>query len=620
MQLSAIRFHAALFTALVAAFATTNCSADWINLTGAEVSPNIAELYVEDDHVNVVLEIYVGDLKEFEELVPDDWQNEADVDRAPADERIRDFAERTFRIEGPDGQALPARIERVEPRMRIDRASPFAGMINPYTKRRTATAPEDKRVLYAELTYPFDGRPERLTFIPPLDSEGRPVVSIGFIAYHKSVPVIDFRYLGAPSVLELDWEDPWYSKFTNPTLKRHHKDAMMSFLYVEPFEVRHEILTRVKDMADWMDLGLRGDEFIETDELEPLKRQIGEFLAENNPVLIDGKAVSPILDRTNYIKVGIKGIQFLEVPERLEISTAIVGVILAFVTDGLPQEVTVEWELFSDRIGRVPATAIDPAGPFASYVEPEANVHTWTNFLKKYEIPTVAPTTVSGTLPDLQIPAGMFVCLVALVPTLVWLRRRSRSGATPAPPVVTAIVLLMLSGVAFQSGPYVAVSRPDVLPPELGKERTKAIVESLLRNVYRSFDFREESDVYDKLRTSVSGDLLADVYLQSRRSLLIEQAGGAQARVISVDVSSVETSGPIDRQLAYDVRARWTTAGSVGHWGHIHRRENAYEADLRIEAEASNWKLAGLELLEERRIDPAAGTRAEPKTANGDTK
>ncbi len=84
--------------------------------------------------------------------------------------------------------------------------------------------------------------------IPPLDDEGRALVTIGFIVYHKAVPVIDFRYLGAPSTLTLD-PDPWYSKFDNPNLKRHHKDALMSFLYVEPYEVRHEILTRVKDLA-----------------------------------------------------------------------------------------------------------------------------------------------------------------------------------------------------------------------------------------------------------------------------------------------------------------------------------------------------------------------------------
>lgn len=40
--------------------------ADWINLTGAETAPNIAEITVLDDHVKVVLEVYVGDLDKVE--------------------------------------------------------------------------------------------------------------------------------------------------------------------------------------------------------------------------------------------------------------------------------------------------------------------------------------------------------------------------------------------------------------------------------------------------------------------------------------------------------------------------------------------------------------------------
>jgi hypothetical protein len=182
-------------------------------------------------------------------------------------------------------------------------------------------------VLYAEIIYPFAGKPAELTMVPPLDPQGHAEVSIGFIVYHKAVPVIDFRYLGAPAKLNLDWEDPWYSKFDNPNLKRHHKSALMTFLYVEPYEVRHEILTRVRDLQEWMELGLRGDEYIEVDELEPLKQRIGEFLLGRNPVLVDGKPLKPILDRTNYVKVSLTGIQLVEKPERLEISTAIVGVI-----------------------------------------------------------------------------------------------------------------------------------------------------------------------------------------------------------------------------------------------------------------------------------------------------
>ena len=52
---------------LVALILTAPVSrADWINLTGAGTAPNIAEIYVLDDHVRVKLEVYIGDLEKFE--------------------------------------------------------------------------------------------------------------------------------------------------------------------------------------------------------------------------------------------------------------------------------------------------------------------------------------------------------------------------------------------------------------------------------------------------------------------------------------------------------------------------------------------------------------------------
>ena len=36
---------------------------------------------------------------------------------------------------------------------------------------------------------------------PPLDEEGRALVTIGISAYHKAVPIIDFRFLVNPAHL-----------------------------------------------------------------------------------------------------------------------------------------------------------------------------------------------------------------------------------------------------------------------------------------------------------------------------------------------------------------------------------------------------------------------------------
>jgi len=579
--------------------------ADWINLTGSETAPNIAEIYVLDDRVHVKLEVYIGDLDKFADLVPDDWLRDASG-RASLDQRLERFSQEGLQFVTDKGEQLIAKAVTMEPRLRVDRQSPFAGMINPITRARVPDAPDDKRVLYVELDYPFEGKPKSLKFIPPLD-EGADIASatIGFITYHKSVPVIDFRYLGAPAHLTLDWADPWYSKFKNVNLKRHHASALMTFLYVEPYEVRHEILTRVKDLEEWMDLGLRGDEFIEVDELQPLKQRIGEFMLARNKVQIDDADGSPILDRSNYVTVGIKGIQIVEVPERMEISTAIVGVILTYITDGIPQEVTVDWELFTEQVQRVPATSTDPAGPLPTYITPDDNVHTWTNYLKNYKIPTVAEVSVAGSLGTVEIPVASAASGALGLIALLLLLARLRTGGHKRWPLVATVVL----GVgAITAWPYarVAVDRPAAMAGTLDAGRANVLVETLLKNVYRAFDFREEDDVYDKLALTVSGDLLADIYLQSRQSFAVQQAGGAQAKVKEVAIEEAVATRRDEGGFGYDVRAKWTAMGTVGHWGHTHIRQNLYDALLTIEAVDGSWKIKGMEVLEESRIDPNA--------------
>jgi hypothetical protein len=592
---------------MMALAAATAAHADWINLSGAETAPNIAEITVLDDRVEVALEVYVGDLAAFEALIPDEWVKDLRVERPPLAERLARFSETDLRFVTDKGETLQAQLRLVEPRMRKDRFSPFAGMVNPYTRRKVPEAPADKRVLYAELVYPFgDTQPKGLTIAPPLDKTGRPLVTLGFILYHKTVPVIDFRYLSAPEPLALNWEDPWYSRFENPNLNRHHKSALMSFLYVEPYEVRHEILTRVKDLENWMDLGLRGDKYIEVDELEPLKKRIGEFLLARNPVLIDGETRKPILDRSNYVKVALTGIQLLEKPERLEIASAMVGVIITYITDGMPQTVTVGWELFTDQIQRVPATATDPAGPLPTFLTPDDNVHVWANHLNNYELPTVRSVAVDDSLGSLRVPWAAVIFGSLALPVFGWGARRYRRGQPTGQPV-RVLLLLILAGAVSYPFAQVTVKRPAVMAGELGPEEAQALLQVLLKNVYRAFDFRAEEDVYDKLAISVSGDLLADIYLQNRRSFAIKRAGGAQAKIQSVDIRQAVAERLDDRPLGYAVRADWTAQGSVGHWGHVHTRHNRYEAIVTVEAIEGAWKITDLNILDEQRIDPSYG-------------
>jgi hypothetical protein len=92
-------------------------------------------------------------------------------------------------------------------------------------------------------------------------------------------------------------------------------------------------------------------------------------------------------------------------------------------------------------------------------------------------------------------------------------------------------------------------------------------------------DFRNESEVYDKLAISNHGDLLADIYLQTKRGMVLENQGGISVKVSDVSLMEVEEVESDNAGIAY--KCSWQVKGSVGHWGHIHQRTNQYQAVLR---------------------------------------
>jgi hypothetical protein len=144
----------------------------------------------------------------------------------------------------------------------------------------------------------------------------------------------------------------------------------------------------------------------------------------------------------------------------------------------------------------------------------------------------------------------------------------------------------------------------------LDDQQAAVLLETLLKNVYRAFDFREEEDVYDKLAISVAGDLLADIYLENRRSFAVQAAGGAQAKVKEVKIQNASAERLDGSPLEYALRGQWTAMGTVGHWGHVHTRQNLYDAIVTIEAVDGAWKITDLEVIEVNRIDPSAATIA----------
>jgi hypothetical protein len=124
---------------------------------------------------------------------------------------------------------------------------------------------------------------------------------------------------------------------------------------------------------------------------------------------------------------------------------------------------------------------------------------------------------------------------------------------------------------------------------------------SLIRNVYRAFDFHGEKETYDALNAVVDGPLLRSLYLQIRRSLLMAEQGGSRSRVLDVKrVSSTLVATP--SRTSFEIELRWRLASEVEHWGHIHTRENEYVGRLSVSDNGGLWKLDAVRFLSQKRV------------------
>jgi hypothetical protein len=552
----------------------------------------IAEIFVDEGSVRVELEIGLADLEAFRDLMPDELYEGMGNEPEALSVRAERFFRQGLIIRAGGGEPIAGEVARIVPRRRI-RRDEITGEPLP------ADDQEQELVVFAELVYPLEGRPATISLRPPTAGVGSfTAASIGFVVYHRGLPVNDFRYLAREETLDLDWEDPWYSQFRNRNLWRWYRAPLQGFLYVDHFEVRKEIIARPRDLQQWVDLGIEGRAVIRAEEQGALKAKVADFLAGLNPVTIDGKRCEPVLDRIHFIRRSLRTTGVVDPPEDLPAISATLGVIFVYPITALPQEVTMEWELFSDRIAEVPVVATDEAGGMPSTVSADEPVLTWRNFLKNPIAPTLVDLAPPPAPPRVSIPLLSVACAVLVAGVALRFvgnaRRWSRRAVATAGLLTLGVVLLWPLARVTVAVPFAPAAR-------VSDADARTVVSGLLRNIYRAFDYREEGTIYDTLARSTSGELLTQVYLETRRSLELRNQGGARAKVTDVEMLDAETAN-LEGDVGFETQCTWNVAGSVGHWGHIHQRRNQYEAVFTVRPVDGVWKITKLELLSEQRL------------------
>ncbi len=234
---------------------------------------------------------------------------------------------------------------------------------------------------------------------------------------------------------------------------------------------------------------------------------------------------------------------------------------------------------------------------FPSFTEEEPEF-IWHRPVAQTQPPTVAlpprPEPTHYPLPLLSV-----LCMLSMIAAhMVWPKRWN--GWLLATTVVMLAFCAVLTRKVTVDLPIPGKSAP-TRPPD---DEALAIFASLHRGIYAAMEGEDEAKVYDQLEENVTADLLQPLYLDIRQSMVLQEEGGAVARIRKTEI--VETSVLDEREEDapwFKVKARWRVVGRVGHWGHTHERINEYLADATIVTQDGRWKIAAIDVLEETRVD-----------------
>jgi hypothetical protein len=233
---------------------------------------------------------------------------------------------------------------------------------------------------------------------------------------------------------------------------------------------------------------------------------------------------------------------------------------------------------------------------FSRFNKPEDNTLRWSCPDDALPKPVATVPASIPPAPTITIPVLALISLALAVVNFLVLRH-SKSPARwilPATFLVVAVLVIPIKPLLLPH-PF---QQPAELPPDTATD----VFRQLHAGMYRALDFGSEDRIYDALDATIDGPLLEELYLQLQESLRVREQGGAIARIKAITFTEAT---PIPRTEsasttpwpAFALRATWQVAGTVEHWGHVHERENQFEAVFSIKPINNNWKITRMDIL-----------------------
>lgn len=377
-----------------------------------------------------------------------------------------------------------------------------------------------------------------------------------------------------------DLPDPQLLKnMQNTTSIKSMTVPAQAYMAIDPFEVRIEVLLRLDELLTAQQME---DEVLTVDKQSDFLVSLENDFILSTDVYADSTLLSPIESRADFVTLGNGGVSLRASAVNEMRNEGLVGLSLIYGTAELLNEVKVNWNFFPSGIDSLPGRTSQIWGTEAVMISREDNLWTWNNPVKRSLFPEMEEISVR--------PAGIpLFSILLFITAIIIIIRKSFSQK------LLLSILLFLSILTY---PFARVPAPGAWSPR-NKDQVEVVAEALLTNLYRSFDVHEDRDVYDRLSLSVSGELLQDVFLQNRKAMILENKGGAKARMDHLELLSLENLQK--EKDGFRAVAEWTVSGSVSHFGHTHYRKNRYLAEILLSIEEKSWKITDIEMLREER-------------------
>lgn len=558
------------------------------------------------------------------------------VSRTAARVRIRMFAEDLYLFQGlePDDQDVIAGSElqrglEQHRQFLLDKVVLRDAQGEPYTGRVTdlqafeipeAGIPVDELMLHTatyELEFPFSEPPEFLTIQQDISDSNYIFPSEMKLTLHQAGTDLTFAETlkpGTSETLRFDWSNEtlsddaseedwkaWFEKQREATLGITSYSSVYSFIYIEPAEIRHEVLVPLASLNTILPMVHADPSFIEIEEQEGVRQLIRDWLVDVNPTTINGETIPPEFTRIDFYGLDLKDFARQAEQRRVSLANGRVGIIMTYrpATGGV-QDVSMTWDKFHASLRKIQSVVFPWIGDlqkfeFSRFNQAEDNVFRWTAPASAQPLPAETLDVILPAPPKVSIPLGTLV--LATIAGFCWISTRGRKLRVP-------LALLILAGVMWPFA-RTETTNPFTPPIPVAESNATEIFQKLHGNAYRALDFGTEDRIYEVLETSVDGPLLEQLYLQLRESLQMREQGGAVARVRSVEYGEGATTLAAEQNPewpGFAYRGRWTVSGTVEHWGHIHERQNKFNAVFRVEPRQGHWKITEMKIEDQQSV------------------